>query len=106
MNGKIFLQKLKERGITQSQVAGWLGVTKQSVSALKNTETVRTSTLETIAKALNMTVSELIDDESQESRLAEIKRLRQENESLKALLESKERTITHLIGVIDKMADR
>lgn len=103
MNGKIFLQKLRERGINQSQVAEWLGITKQAVSALKRTETVRTSTIETIAQALGIPVAELFEDESQESKNAELKRLRQENEALKTELKSKDATIDRLIGIIENM---
>ena len=102
MNGKIFLKKLKEMGVTQTQVAEWLGVTKQSVSALKHTETVRTSTIETIAKALGISVAELFEDEDTEARNAELRNLRQEVAMLKEELKRKDQTIERLIGIIEQ----
>lgn len=96
MDGKNFQQKLKVLGITQAQVAKILGVTQQTVSAMMRNESIKTSTLERIAKALGRDISMFLDDsqmtaEEYESALkakdAEIARLNKLVEKLIGMLE-------------------
>jgi transcriptional regulator with XRE-family HTH domain len=96
MDGKNFQQKLKILGITQIQVAKILGVTQQTVSAMMRNASIKTSTLEKIAKALGRDISMFLDDsqmttEEYESALkakdAEIARLNKLVEKLIGMLE-------------------
>lgn len=102
MNGNDFLQKLKKMGISQQKVADILGTSKQSVSAMRFSASVKTTAVEKIADAIGVTVSELLTD-NPDHNLEELKRLRAEVESLKEELKSKNATIDRLIGIIDKM---
>lgn len=111
MEGKIFQQKLRDLGITQAQVAEVLGITPQSVSSMMKAMSVKTSTLEKIAKGLGKDISLFFSDN--ESDMASMKkaldekdeRIRKLEERVKALeaqAQTKDETISRLIGIIDK----
>lgn len=107
MNGQEFQRILKKKGIKQKDVAAVLGITQQSVSSLMQSASVKTTTLEKIAKAFGIEVSEFFADTERES-LALLKeeneRLRQEMKTLREENQKKEATIQRLIDIIEKQA--
>ena len=111
MEGKNFQKKLKELGITQAQVAEILGITPQSVSSMMKAMSVKTSSLEKIARGLGKDISVFFDDNTSDiasmkkaldEKDAIIKKLDERVTSLEAQLKAKDETIATLIGIIDK----
>lgn len=101
MNGNDFLRKLKGMGVSQTQVAEILGVTRQTVSCMRYAQSVKTSVVEKIANAIGSSVGELLN-ERPDLDLQELRRLRQENEELKEEIKKKDATIDKLIGIIGR----
>ena len=97
MDGKEFLEKLKELGISQQQVADILGVTRQTISAMKRNASVKLSNLEKIATALGKDISMFLEDEEVDANYQAL--LKAKDEKIKEL----ESTISRLIGIIEKM---
>lgn len=101
MNGEDFLKKLKGMGVSQTQVAEILGVTRQTVSCMRYAQSVKTSVVEKIANAIGSSVGELLN-ERPDLDLQELRRLRQENEELKEEIKKKDATIDKLIGILGR----
>lgn len=101
MNGNEFLKKLKGMGVSQTQVAEILGVTRQTVSCMRYAQSVKTSVVEKIANAIGSSVGELLN-ERPDLDLQELRRLRQENEELREEIKKKDATIDKLIGIIGR----
>ena len=101
MDGNDFLKKLKGMGVSQTQVAEILGVTRQTVSCMRYAQSVKTSVVEKIANAIGSSVGELLN-ERPDLDLQELRRLRQENEELKEEIKKKDATIDKLIGIIGR----
>lgn len=101
MNGNDFLKKLKGMGVSQTQVAEILGVTRQTVSCMRYAQSVKTSVVEKIANAIGASVGELLN-ERPDLDLQELRRLRQENEELKEEIKKKDATIDKLIGILGR----
>lgn len=101
MNGNDFLRKLKGMGVSQTQVAEILGVTRQTVSCMRYAQSVKTSVVEKIANAIGASVGELLN-ERPDLDLQELRRLRKENEELKEEIKKKDATIDKLIGIIGR----
>lgn len=101
MNGNDFLKKLKGMGVSQTQVADILGVTRQTVSCMRYAQSVKTSVVEKIANAIGASVGELLN-ERPDLDLQELKRLRKENEELKEEIKKKDATIDKLIGILGR----
>lgn len=101
MNGNDFLKKLKGMGVSQTQVAEILGVTRQTVSCMRYAQSVKTSVVEKIANAIGASVGELLN-ERPDLDLQELRRLRKENEELKEEIKKKDATIDKLIGIIGR----
>lgn len=101
MNGNDFLRKLKGMGVSQTQVAEILGVTRQTVSCMRYAQSVKTSVVEKIANAIGSSVGELLN-ERPDLDLQELRRLRQENEELREEIKKKDATIDKLIGIIGR----
>lgn len=101
MNGNDFLKKLKGMGISQTQVAEILGVTRQTVSCMRYAQSVKTSVVEKIANAIGSSVGELLN-ERPDLDLQELRRLRKENEELREEIKKKDATIDKLIGIIER----
>lgn len=97
MDGKEFLEKLRELGISQQQVADILGVTRQTISAMKRNASVKLSNLEKIAAALGKDISMFLEDEDVEANYKAL--LKAKDEKIKEL----EATVQRLIGIIEKM---
>lgn len=101
MNGDDFLKKLKGMGVSQTQVAEILGVTRQTVSCMRYAQSVKTSVVEKIANAIGSSVGELLN-ERPDLDLQELRRLRKENEELREEIKKKDATIDKLIGIIGR----
>lgn len=101
MDGNEFLKKLKGMGVSQTQVAEILGVTRQTISCMRYAQSVKTSVVEKIANAIGSSVGELLN-ERPDLDLQELRRLRQENEELKEEIKKKDATIDKLIGIIGR----
>ena len=101
MNGNDFLKKLKGMGVSQTQVADILGVTRQTVSCMRYAQSVKTSVVEKIANAIGSSVGELLN-ERPDLDLQELRRLRKENEELKEEIKKKDATIDKLIGILGR----
>lgn len=101
MNGNDFLKKLKGMGVSQSQVAEILGVTRQTVSCMRYAQSVKTSVVEKIANAIGSSVGELLN-ERPDLDLQELRRLRKENEELREEIKKKDATIDKLIGILGR----
>lgn len=97
MDGKEFQKKLKELGITQAKVADILGVTRQTISAMKRNASVKLSNLEKIAAALGKDISMFLEDEEVDANYQAL--LKAKDEKIKEL----ESTISRLIGIIEKL---
>ena len=101
MDGNEFLKKLKGMGVSQTQVAEILGVTRQTVSCMRYAQSVKTSVVEKIANAIGSSVGELLN-ERPDLDLQELRRLRKENEELKEEIKKKDATIDKLIGILGR----
>lgn len=101
MDGNEFLKKLKGMGVSQTQVAEILGVTRQTISCMRYAQSVKTSVVEKIANAIGSSVGELLN-ERPDLDLQELRRLRKENEELKEEIKKKDATIDKLIGIIGR----
>lgn len=101
MNGNDFLKKLKGMGVSQTQVAEILGVTRQTVSCMRYAQSVKTSVVEKIANAIGASVGELLN-ERPDLDLQELRRLRKENEELREEIKKKDATIDKLIGILGR----
>ena len=101
MNGNDFLKKLKGMGVSQTQVAEILGVTRQTISCMRYAQSVKTSVVEKIANAIGSSVGELLN-ERPDLDLQELRRLRKANEELKEEIKKKDATIDKLIGIIGR----
>lgn len=105
MDGQEFQKILKKNGIKQKDVAAALGITQQSVSSLMRSASVKTTTLEKIAKAFSLEMAEFFgssDSEALAILKEENERLRKEMESLRSENQRKDATIQRLIGIIEK----
>ena len=95
MDGKIFQKKLREMGIKQYQVAQILGVTEQTVSAMMRADSIKTTTLEKIARAIGKDISIFFSE-------IELQRA-QEIENLKKILDEKDQQIKRLQVQVDRL---
>ena len=90
---------LKEYGVSQRGIANHMGITPQALTQRLNADDISLSTLQGIADAIHIELSELcakmVDNHNDVYR--ELADLRKENIMLRALLAEKERTIEILI---------
>ena len=104
MEGKNLQEILKKRGITQNQVAELLGVTRQTVSAMFHASSVKSTTLEKIAKNFGIEISELFGEKTDLTELKEeLGMLRKKITELEDQVKEKDATINRLIGIIEKI---
>lgn len=103
MEGKKLQEILKGRGITQNQVAELLGVTKQTVSAMMRTSSVKSTTLEKIAENFGIEISEFFNGTDIAELKEELGMLRKKVTELEDQIKEKDATINRLIGIIEKI---
>lgn len=102
MEGKKLQEILRVKGITQTQVADLLGVTRQTVSAMMKNASVKSTTLERIADAFNIEISEFFGGGEISELKREVERQKQKIAQLESQLKQKDETISRLIDIIDK----
>ena len=103
MEGKILQEILRKKGITQNQVAELLGVTKQTVSAMMRTSSVKSTTLEKIAENFGIEISEFFNGTDIAELKEELGMLRKKVTELEDQIKEKDATINRLIGIIEKI---
>ena len=102
MEGKKLQEILRIKGITQTQVAELLGVTRQNVSAMMKAASIKSTTLEKIAKAFGIEITEFFGGGEVSELKREIERQKEKIEQMESQLKSKDTTISKLIEIIDK----
>lgn len=102
MEGKKLQEILKIKGITQTQIAELLGITKQSVSAMMKAAAVKSSTLEKIAHGFNLDITEFFGGHETSELKREIEALRKKLAEVETQLKQKDETINRLIGILER----
>ena len=100
MNGQELKQILAGMGVNQSELAKMLQTSNQNVSNLMHRASIKTSTLETIAKALNKDISVFFGTNPGKTAEDYEKIIQQKDEEIKRLNER----IDKLVGIIEKMS--
>lgn len=102
MEGKKLQEILRVKGITQTQVAELLGVTRQTVSAMMKAASIKSTTLEKIAREFGIEITEFFGGNETSELKREIERQKEKIAQLEAQLKAKDETISTLVGIIDK----
>lgn len=102
MEGKKLQEILRVKGITQTQVAELLGVTRQTVSAMMKAASIKSTTLEKIAREFGIEITEFFGGDETSELKREIERQKERIIQLESQLKSKDDTIARLIEIIDK----
>ena len=102
MEGKKLQEILKIKGITQTQIAELLGITKQSVSPMMKAAAVKSSTLEKIAHGFNLDITEFFGGHETSELKREIEALRKKLAEGETQLKQKDETINRLIGILER----
>lgn len=96
--GTRIAQLRKEQGLTQTQLAELLGVSQQTITSFeKGRRRVAVSALTTIARALAVSVEELLGDEKQPARRGPTPKLQLQLERLSRLPKSKQRFVVEIL---------
>lgn len=98
MTGTTIRAKIKEKGMTLKSVADALGIPPQNLQMLLRPKDISTSTLESIARAINMPVSYFYNEYPilRIEDYAEIELLKRDNQNLQQRLADKEQIINLL----------
>ena len=104
MDGKLLQKILRQNGISQTQVAELLGVSRQAISnMLHNTVSVKSSILEKISEEFDIDISQFFGKEGSEDMLkSQIEALKKQITELQEQLKEKDKTINRLIGIIEQ----
>jgi len=95
MTGEDLKKSLRIMGVKQTEVAEILGITRQSVTSLLGAASVKTSTLEKIAKGIGRDISVFFSEEERKKT--------EELESLRKKLKEKDETIQRLREQVDRL---
>lgn len=93
MDGKKLRQILAMEGISQAKFAEFLGCTRQNVSAMLASDSVRLTTIEKLAELIGKSTQELLSGEQRPNRV----------EELEAEIRKKDAEIASLNARIDKL---
>ena len=102
MEGRILQDILKKKGITQTQVAELLGVTRQTVSAMMKTASVKSTTLEKIAESFGIDILEFFGGGDVVLMKKQLQEKDKKIAELEAKVKEKDESIMRLIGIIEK----
>lgn len=99
-NFKLIRDIAKEKGISIRSIAMEVGIQEVSIHHLMKKGATKTSTIENIARILEVPVGTFFDDPPKDSsrNLSRLEELEKENSHLRELLEEKERTIKILMN--------
>jgi len=92
----------KDQGITQVQMAEWLGVSQQTINAYEvGRRRIQVSALPTVARLLGVTVEELVGEESKPSKRGPAPKIQQQLERITQLPKTQQRVVMQMLeGVL------
>lgn len=92
----------KAQGITQVQMAEWLGVSQQTINAYEvGRRRIQVSALPTVARLLGVTVEELVGEESKPSKRGPAPKIQQQLERITQLPKTQQRVVMQMLeGVL------
>jgi transcriptional regulator with XRE-family HTH domain len=95
----------KAQNITQIQLAGWLGISQQTVNAYETgNRRVPVSALPTLAKHLGVSIEELIGEQTRPGRRGPAPKLQQQLERISQLPKSKQKFVMEMLDTVLKQA--
>ncbi|WP_115563312.1 helix-turn-helix transcriptional regulator [Xanthomonas arboricola] len=94
-------QLRKDQSITQAQLAQWLGVSQQTITAYKvGRRRIQVSALPTIARALGVSVEELIGEPVTTAKRGPAPKLQQQLERITRLPKAQQRFVMQMIDTV------
>ena len=105
--GSRITQLRKEQGITQVQLAELLGVSQQTITAYETgRRRIQVSSLPVIAKALHVTIEELIGSPARASKRGPVGKLQLQVERINQLPRTKQQFVMQVIDSVLAQATR
>lgn len=105
--GARIAQLRKAQGITQVQLAQWLGVSQQTVNAYEvGRRRMPVSTLPTLARFLGVALDELIADDPKPAKRGPTPKLQRQMERIQALPKPKQRFVLEVLEAALVQASR
>ncbi|KAF1687875.1 transcriptional regulator [Pseudoxanthomonas broegbernensis] len=99
--GARIAQLRKHQGITQAQLAEWLGVSQQTITAYEvGRRRIQVSALPTIARALGVSVEELIGAPTTPAKRGPAPKLQQQLERITRLPKAQQRFVMQMIDTV------
>lgn len=109
-DGKAFFEQLgarmarlrKDQGITQVQMAQWLGMSQQTINAYEvGRRRIQVSALPTVARLLGVSVEELVGEESRPGKRGLTPKIQQQLERITQLPKTRQRVVMQMLeGVL------
>lgn len=94
-------QLRKYQGITQAQLTEWLGVSQQTITAYEvGRRRIQVSALPNIARALGVSVEELIGESATPAKRGPAPKLQQQLERITRLLKAQQRFVMQMIDTV------
>lgn len=92
----------KDQGITQVQMAEWLGVSQQTINAYEvGRRRIQVSALPTVARLLGVSLEELIGEESKPAKRGPAPKIQQQLERISRLPKTQQRVVMQMLeGVL------
>lgn len=95
----------KAQDITQVQLAGWLGVSQQTVNAYETgARRVPVSALPDLARHLGVTIEELVGETAKPGKRGPAPKLQQQLERIHQLPKSKQKFVMEMLDTVLKQA--
>lgn|GEM_PF-186940 len=105
--GARMAQLRKAQGITQVQMAEWLGVSQQTVNAYEvGRRRIQVSALPTVAKLLGVALEELIGEPPQPGKRGPAPKLQRQMERIQELPKPKQRFVMEMLDTVLAQASR
>jgi transcriptional regulator with XRE-family HTH domain len=99
--GARIAQLRKEQGITQIQLAEWLGVSQQTVNAYEvGRRRIQVSALPTLARFLGVSLEELIGAEAKPAKRGPTPKLQRQMERIQQLPKPKQRFVMQMLDTV------
>ena len=99
--GARMAQLRKDQGITQVQMAEWLGVSQQTVNAYEvGRRRIQVSALPTVAKLLGVALEELIGEEQKPGKRGPAPKLQRQIERIQELPKPKQRFVMEMLETV------
>jgi len=105
--GARIAQQRKAQAITQAQLAEWLGVSQQTITAYEvGRRRIQVSSLPTIARLLGVSVEELIGGNNARSKRGPAPKIQQQLERVSALPKAKQKFVSEMLDSVLAQAGR